>query len=73
MNIHTSTAKTTHPITKLYPLEVKLHPHSVTENDNSSSDSAKELVSMPSQQMITEQSRIQPLRKAAMRARKQFS
>ena len=72
MNIHISTAKTTHPITKLYLLEVKLHPHSVTENDNSS-DSARELVSMPSQQMITEQSRIQPLRKAAMRARKQFS
>ena len=48
-------------------------PRSLTENDNSSSDSARELVSMPSQQMITEQSRIQPLRKAAMRAHKKFS
>ena len=71
VNIRTSTGKTTRPITKLYPLEVT--SHAVTETDESSSDSTRKSHSSPSQQMITEQSRVRPLRKAATRARKQLS
>ena len=52
VNIRTSTGKTTHPITKLYPLEVTSYA------DESSSDSIRESHSSPSQQMITEQSRV---------------
>ena len=70
-SVCTSTGKIAHPITRLYPLEVV--PHSVTKTDDSSSDSARESVSLPSQQMITEQPRIGPLRVAATRAHKQLS
>ena len=71
MNIRTNTGKTTRPITKLYPLEVT--SHAGTETDESSSDSTRESRSSPSQQMITEQSRVRPLRRTATRARRQLS
>ena len=71
VNIRTSTGKTTRPITKLYPLEVT--SHAVTETDESSSDSTRESRSSPSQQMITEQSRVRSLRRTATRARRQLS
>ena len=70
-NVCTSTGNIAHPIMRLYPLEVT--PHSVTKTDDSFSDSARESVSLPSQQMIIEQPRIGPLRVAATRAHKQLS
>ena len=54
----------------MYPLEVT--SYAVTETDESSSDSTRESCSSPLQQMITEQSSIQPLRKTATRARRQI-